>query len=60
MAQQPLNDVLKLRAPKALRIHLQRIADRRYLTVSDIAREALRDYVARQLATSGKKGEVVP
>jgi len=35
---------------------LQRIADRRFLSVSDITREALRDYVAKQ--PMEKKAEV--
>lgn len=58
MAQRPLNDMLKVRAPKGLRTDLQKIADKRFLTVSDIAREALRDYVARELGNAVKKEQV--
>ena len=60
MPQRRLNDLLRFRAPRAIRADLQRIAARRCLTVSDIAREALRDYVARELAKAAANKEGVP
>jgi predicted transcriptional regulator len=59
MAQRPLDDTVKVRAPKGLRRDLQRIADKRFLTVSDIAREALRSYVAAEFKKISEKPEVV-
>jgi len=56
MARKRLIETLRVRAPRGLRTELQRIADRRFLSVSDITREALRDYVAKQ--PMEKKAEV--
>ena len=56
MATKPLNaTTLRVRAPRKLRSALQRIADRRFISFSDVAREALRNYVTSQTPPEEKK-----
>lgn len=50
MARETFDAEIKTRVPSTVKDHLQAIADDRHLDMADIAREAFREYIARQQA----------
>ena len=45
--RESLNEEIKARVPESIKFEILKIADRRHLDMSDVVREALRDYVAK-------------
>ena len=54
MSKERLTEDIKIRVPPAVKATIARVADGRHLAISDIVREALREYVDR----NGANGEV--
>lgn len=52
-------ETIKVRVPAGTRGALEEMADRRHLEMSDVVREALRDYVEKNDPPAGKAEEVV-
>lgn len=54
MGTEPLNATVKCRVPGPIKEALDKIAADRHLDLSDITREALREYVSRKGETASK------
>lgn len=50
-----LNAEIKTRVPGRVRRQLQQLANDRHLDLSDLAREALREYIASRTVSAEKK-----
>jgi metal-responsive CopG/Arc/MetJ family transcriptional regulator len=55
--REPMGGKLFIRLPDELRDGLDRIAAKRYMTASDVAREAIAEYVARYGNGNGPAGQ---
>jgi predicted transcriptional regulator len=57
MSNEPLRKTVKVRIQRRVQRELKRIADERHLAVSDIAREAFREYLSRSNHTTTQEGK---